>query len=121
MKKLFLLMVLSYSYYANATFSIIAYDEEEYGVAFASCAMLSDNFDSVEYLSRVVPNNGGVVTREKSFPLTILFYSAEGMIEADVCGGQIIGYLIENDPENKPEERQYLLLNSASNKLQYSS
>lgn len=116
----YLLLALTYSPLANATFSIVAYDPNtnEYGVGFASCVELPNDFNSSDYLSTWGDDELGqgllVTQGEVMFPTNELLGWGREMIRAGVDGDQVIDYLINNDPEDISEQRQYLLINDAN-------
>lgn len=118
MKKLILLSSIGlFSLQANATFSLIAYDEnsQQYGAAFASCVQEKPDFDIANYVNAISPN-GIVTTQALVDPDNINLKNADAMIRREVHGKQIIDWLIKNDQNGHPYEdfRQYLVLNKVN-------
>lgn len=112
MMKLACVLLLFMSYYASATFSIIAYDSDrdEYGAALSSCVKLPVNVD-VSNLLNSITDKGAVTTQGQVNVLeNINLKNATMMIEQGVHGYQILEWLYHNDQDEDPAHRQTLLL-----------
>ena len=103
-----------------ATFSIVAYDNKthQYGVALASCVQLAKNENPIKNLSSIIPDKGIIVTQATvNFQNNINLRNAIAKIKENYPADKIIQHLIDNDQDNKPYIRQYLVITNTSNKV----
>ncbi|MDD9158507.1 DUF1028 domain-containing protein [Aliivibrio sp. S4TY2] len=121
MKKMYLFIsTIALSFFtsnANATFSLVAYDEISgyYGVAFASCVFLPPEIDITERVNAITPI-GTITTQATVNYDNINLEHGRQQILGNVRGNQILEWLYNNDQDGDFENksRQYLVLSNPS-------
>ncbi len=121
MKKIFLLISATFFAFftsnANATFSLVAYDEISgyYGVAFASCVFLPPETDITEHVNAIT-TIGTITTQATVNYDNINLRNGKDQISGNVRGNQILEWLYDHDQDGEFENssRQYLILSNPS-------
>ncbi|AGH73614.1 DUF1028 domain-containing protein [Edwardsiella piscicida] len=114
---IFIFSVLIISFNANATFSLVAYDENSgiYGVAFASCVYLPPNLDITDKVNALTPI--GTITTQATVNFNnINLNNGKDMILRNVRGNQILEWLYDHDQDGTEgrDSRQFLILSNPS-------
>ena len=98
---------------AQDTFSIVAVDPltGEIGSAAASCVDGVTDPDFIDFLTRIIPNRGGIMSQALICVPNPNLANAATQMEAGLSPNEIIEYLLANDACSagnfNPEERQY--------------
>lgn len=120
MNKLLAASLIIAPFTANATFSMVAYDEKtgEFGSALASCIFMGENPRNVvlsDGLSVIVPDKGVFTTQAYANPFkNHNLTRAKVLIEGDTNPDNMISSMINNDSTKTPEVRQHLGMSKSS-------
>ncbi|MEM6345427.1 MAG: DUF1028 domain-containing protein [Bacteroidota bacterium] len=104
---IFLILVFPFLLAAQDTFSIVAVDSitGEVGSAGASCLDASIVTGGVSIIGDLIPGRGAINTQ--SFYLSVNQNNARNRMLMGDSPDQVISFLIANDAQNNPQERQY--------------